>query len=228
MGKVARKRRVGRVALIVLLVLTLANLAVVILPVPSTRGGGAPSLPRSIGNDVRTGLDPHLGQVASALSGRRTAVRCWSREDWKERTSELERRFPAVDTQGPWRAHTFMHSVPVVHFSPEICAELRALARGRVSVRSSESPEALAWSVSALVHESMHASGVLGEAKAECYGIQTIRTAAMLLGRTSDEGRYLAALYWKRWYRWHDLPYRSRECRNGGRLDLHRNTNAWP
>jgi len=90
------------------------------------------------------------------------------------------------------------------------------------------SPDALAWSVETLAHEAEHASGILSEVQAECYGMQTTPTAALLLGRTMAEGRYLATLYWKRWYAWLKPPYSSSECRNGGALDLHRDSDVWP
>jgi hypothetical protein len=220
-----RRRRVRRAALAALLFVALSYVGVAV--VASQANWLPPRLPESFGSDVETREDPRLAGVASVLAGRRARVRCWSRSDWKERTSDLERRFPTVDLAGPWRAHTVPYSVPVVEFSPEICAALTALADG-APVRSSESPEAFAWALSSLAHEAVHASGVLREAEAECYGIQSIRRASMLLGRTSAEGQYLAALYWKRWYRWHDRAYRSAECRNGGRLDVRRATNVWP
>ena len=58
--------------------------------------------------------------------------------------------------------------------------------------------------------------------------MQTIRAAAIALGRTAREGRFLANLYWNRWYRWNPGSYRSRECRNGGALDLRPQSDVWP
>jgi hypothetical protein len=58
--------------------------------------------------------------------------------------------------------------------------------------------------------------------------MQTIARAAVLLGRPPAQARYLAALYAKHWYPWWPRTYRSPECRNGGRLDLHPSTNVWP
>jgi hypothetical protein len=83
-------------------------------------------------------------------------------------------------------------------------------------------------SVETLAHESVHVTGNLSEALAECWGMQTIPTAALELGRTREEGRYLAELYWRRWYRFRHRPYWSSECRNGGALDLHPDTDSWP
>ena len=230
MGNAAnRKRRIGRLALAGLVSFALINFAVATFPSPATRAGaGPPRLPRLIGNDVESGQDPKLARVVSALAGRRTTVWCWSREDWNTRTAGLQRRYPGLSVAGPWRAYSTVVPRPVVHFSPQICAELTALAASRRPVHNSTSRDAYAWAVSTLAHEAVHASGVFDERVATCYGAQSIRRASMLLGKSSGEGQRLAELYWARWYRWHDRNHRSSECRNGGRFDIRRHTNTWP
>jgi hypothetical protein len=55
-----------------------------------------------------------------------------------------------------------------------------------------------------------------------------IPAAAVELGRSGREGRYLAELYWQRWYRFRHRPYWSSECRNGRALDLRPNTDTLP
>jgi hypothetical protein len=80
-----------------------------------------------------------------------------------------------------------------------------------------------------LDHEAQHVRGVRDEAIAECNGMQAIDTAARALGRTGEEGRYLASLYWKSSYpKLEDPAYHSAECRDGGRLDLHPQSDVWP
>jgi hypothetical protein len=128
---------------------------------------------------------------------------------------------------GPWRGYTTL-PLPTVTLGPAICSELTRLAHDDLPVWRDKSPDALAWSVETLAHESMHVSGIRDEAKAECYGMQRIRVAALGLGRTAHEGRYLATLYWRHWYPWITPSYRSQECRNGGRLDLHPASDVWP
>jgi hypothetical protein len=115
----------------------------------------------------------------------------------------------------------------VINFHPNICTQLTKLSKRYVSVRNHES-DAFAWSVGALAHEAVHMTGNSNEAEAECYGMQTIRAAAEKLGRSSADGRYLAARYWKRLYRQADSAYGSAECRNDGHLDLHPETDVWP
>jgi hypothetical protein len=133
-----------------------------------------------------------------------------------------------TSTLGPWAAFTSFSPYLAVELSPEICIELSRLVNLRTPVWEDESRDALAWSVATLAHESVHVTGNLSEAMADCWGMQTIPMAAVELGRSSGDGRYLAELYWKRWYRFGRRPYWSSECRNGGALDLHRSTDMWP
>ena len=148
-----------------------------------------------------------FGHVVAVLAGQGVDVRCSS--------------------VGPWRAYTTLVPLPTVTLGPAICSELTRLAHDDLPVWRDESPDALAWSVETLAHELMHVSGIRNEAKAECYGMQTIPAVAVALGRTAKEGRYLATLYWRHWYPWIVRSYRSRQCRNGGRLDL-RASDVWP
>lgn len=189
------------------------------------REGG--QLPSGVGLDSPSRLDPTLSRVASDLAGRPTQVRCWSKPDWERHTARLATAFPRLGRLGPWRAYT-SRSLRTVNVSPEICAELTALAHGRAPVWRHASQDALAWSVEALAHESQHASGILSEVQANCYGMQSTATAALLLGRTWKEGRYLATAYWKHWYPWLGPSVSSSECRDGGALDLHLGSDVWP
>jgi hypothetical protein len=105
---------------------------------------------------------------------------------------------------------------------------LAKLVRNGAPVWHDASPDALSWSVETLAHEAQHVAGVVSEAEAECYGMQTTPRAALLLGRTAEEGRYLAAVYLKHWYARLKPPYSSSDCRNGGPLDLHSDSDVWP
>jgi hypothetical protein len=68
----------------------------------------------------------------------------------------------------------------------------------------------------------------MNEKSTECFGVQSITKMTEALGRSSEEGRYLARLYWTSTYMAHYPRYRSEQCRDGGRLDLHPETSAWP
>ena len=86
----------------------------------------------------------------------------------------------------------------------------------------------LAWATSALAHESFHLRGVRDEAAAECYGLQATALAAERLGAPPAYAERLGTYTF-----WNvrppvDYGYFSPECRDGGALDLHPSSDAWP
>jgi hypothetical protein len=183
------------------------------------------SLPTKAPGETTSHVDPLYGRVVSTLAGRKTLVFCWSQADWATRLAERRARWPDADPLGPWRAYTSLE-LPSVHLSPEVCAQLAHVTRAD-SLGRAGSVDAVAWAVHALAHEAAHARGILNEATAECYGLQTTADVAMQLGRSRKDADYLAAVYWKHWYVWLGDHWRSSECRRGGRLDVHRR-GQWP
>lgn len=182
-------------------------------------------LPTHPAGETRSHADPLYGRIVSTLAGRPTRVYCWSQADWTTRLAERRALFPEADPLGPWRAYTRLEPL-VVHLSPETCAQLSRVAEP-VPLRQAGSADAVAWAVHTLAHEAAHARGILNEATAECYGLQTTADVAMQLGRTRKDADYLAAVYWKHWYVWLGDDWRSSECRRGGLLDVRRR-GQWP
>ena len=184
-------------------------------------------LPLIAGSSAESHIDPRFSRVASALAGRRVQVRCWSSEDWAKRVSEWS-RWPNVTELGHWSGYT-SRDRERINLSPAVCAELTHLTYQNLDVRSDTHSEAVAWSAALLAHEAQHGRGLWNEATAECYGMQSIRSVVTALGRTSQEGQYLASLYWRNSYlELADSSYRSGECRNGGHLDLRPKIDIWP
>ena len=62
---------------------------------------------------------------------------------------------------------------------------------------------------------------------AECYAVQGLERTAGLLGVGRPYARALARVYWEE-YPLLDAQYRSRECRDGGKLDLHPHRAGFP
>jgi hypothetical protein len=196
------------------------------------RRSARPFLPASAGRAVESGLDQELGRVASKLVGLRVQVRCWSPKDWRAQTAALTRGYVALGHRGPspygpWSAFA-SPELSWIHLSPEVCAELRRLARERIPLARAEWPDALAWAVAALAHEAYHVAGIRDEAVAECYGMQSIARAARLLGRSDADARSLTFRYLKVWRSGLPSSYRSPECRSGGLLDLDPDSREWP
>jgi hypothetical protein len=221
----SRRRRIVRVAL--LGVLAICGINALITLGMRNAAAGTPSSLRwpSVRPWPRTEADVRLTEIVSRLAGRPAVARCWSSAGWKRR---LARWHYARGPSSEWRAFTLPLETPAVELSPSICTVLHRVQHLRRPVWNEPTVVPTVWSVAALSHESVHASGILNEAKAECFGMQQIPLVGRALGRTAAEGRYLARLYWELWYRFNRPPYTSEECREGGKLDLHADSTVWP
>jgi hypothetical protein len=171
-----------------------------------------------------THRDRGLARVVDRVAGRGgSTVWCWSTDDWSHKRDPWPDR--ADVWEGSWGAYTIDVTV---HVAPDDCAVLKLLRESKAPLGTFGHPETFAWSTLVLAHESVHVAGYRSERKATCWGLQRVSRTAVELGRTPEEGRYLAKLAWQRWYP-RSLPsYRSPECRDGGRLDLHPKSHAWP
>ena len=85
-----------------------------------------------------------------------------------------------------------------------------------------------ALAVHVLAHEAMHLRGWTSESVAECYGLQYTAQVARDLGATSRQAQSLAEFYWRVVYPEMPDEYRTEECVDGGRLDLHKDSTIWP
>jgi hypothetical protein len=188
-------------------------------PAPARPKGHDPFPPR-----WPTHMDRTLSGAVDAVARKRdSVVWCWSTADWKLRRDPWRGRVRVWS--GPWGGYTFAGAVQL---APNECAVLKLLRTSRSPVWKWKHPEGLAWSAYVLAHESVHVAGYRSEKKATCWGLQRVEELARALERTKEEGRYLANLAWKTWYPRARPSYRSRECRNGGRLDLRPNSDIWP
>jgi hypothetical protein len=154
-----------------------------------------------------------LSAVATSVVGQDVQVVCWSGREWRRYEAEAgpSAGFVSEDREGP-----------SVNLASETCGDL--LGAGEVTT----SREDRAWAVSVLAHELQHARGIDDEAVAECYAYQWMPTVAAALAVKPEEGRRLARLAWRRFYPPDDPAYFSRECRDGGALDLEPRSSDWP
>jgi hypothetical protein len=183
-------------------------------------------LPSFASPSATSHIDPRLSRIARTIAGRDTEVRCWSEYDWIELRREITSRWSLADDPGPYGAFTSLDRERI-NLSPPVCGPLEQLVYRGLDPHPDW--DGLSWAVSLLSHESMHVSGIDLEAAAECYGVQRIPATARTLGIDETNARILARRYWSRWYLTQDDPeYRSPECRDGGRLDLHPESNVWP
>jgi hypothetical protein len=171
-----------------------------------------------------THMDRSLGRVVDVISEKRdSVVWCWSVSDWKLRSDPWPDRVRVL--KGSWGGYVLYGAVQL---APNECQTLKLLRTEKAPVWRWQHPEMLAWSVYVLAHESVHVAGHRSERKATCWGLQRVVETSELLGRTPEEARYLAGLDWRTWYPKEGPTYRSRECRDGGELDLRPESDVWP
>lgn len=169
----------------------------------------------------RSRVEPRLTRVASALIGDEVEIRCWSQRDWLELIEDKEQGTPhdfagIAGEGGP------------VDLAPEACRPLMPVLYTRWRPGRSDQEAEVAYAVGILSHELEHVRGEMEEPVAECWGMQHLAGVARKLGLGRELSRRLARTYWKVIYPDSHPAYRSRECRDGGELDLRPRSSAWP
>jgi hypothetical protein len=171
-----------------------------------------------------TSQEQRLGAIASRLAQRPVTVRCGDPHSKEALGSVL-----------------FVNGRPVDYaiLAPSTCTGLAMFATRPDEFDPAQCPNAAgcafaeqaAMALQVVAHESYHLWGASEEAKAECYGLQSIFYVATQLGASLAQGKQLGKLYWTNLYRVHGSQwpkYYSPDCRNGGRLDLRPRDSRWP
>lgn len=183
--------------------------------------GTLSTLPEKGGPIETSRVEPRLSKVGSALVGERIEVRCWSQRDWREKIEDSDARTPhelagIAGEGGP------------VELAPDACEPLVEMLYTGTKPVTQEQEVLLAYAVGILAHELEHVRGEMDEKAAECQGMQRLASAARKLRMSKTEARRLARVYWSEIYPDSDRGYRTRECRNGGELDLRPRSSVWP
>ena len=186
-------------------------------------------LPTIGGRASRSRIEPRLGRAVSQLAYKSphaavTEVRCWSKREWP--MVKLEWRALSGGRQDP---AAFAYDLYRVSVAPRYCADLvrlvyehRRPTRGVALVKT-------AAAVGVLAHETGHLyEYLLNEARTECYAVQHARALARILGASPSYAELLAETNWRYVYPYLSAAYRTRACRNGGRLDEHPRSDVWP
>jgi hypothetical protein len=186
--------------------------------------GARRKLPVRGGRTAVSRVEPHFsraaGEVAEVEDG--IEVRCWSAADWKRLISQSIRLgHGGEDVLG----FVVGAGGSRIHLSPELCSPLVLTVYGEP--RSDADQVRAGEALLALAHEAQHSAGVANEAKATCYALQTVTELAYALKLHKPLIERLVDRYWRHA---NQLPaeYRSRECREGGKLDLTPNDGTWP
>ena len=175
----------------------------------------------------RSHVDPRLSKAASdVVVHRKVEARCWSDRDWKQLSRE---QAALAADEVPDYAGFVGLDTGRMHLSSFICAPLAELVYEGRRPEGGEALLDLAFSVVALAHEAGHLVGPgASEAVTECYAMQRADELAIALGADQPYARRLAEAFWQDIYPENEPEYRSRECRDGGQLDLDSSSSVWP
>jgi hypothetical protein len=182
-------------------------------------------LPRRGGLATVSRVEPRFSRAASRVAEKDVEVRCWSERDWRRLMVEedaytrgkVNRSVLGFASAGGSR----------LSLAPSTCRDLGRLAYAGERPTAGNRRLMLALAVVTLAHESVHLAGVADEPTAECHGIQLSDRAARALGAKPAFAQELKDAYWDHYG---EIPtvYRSRECRDGGKLDLRASTSEFP
>jgi hypothetical protein len=214
-----------------------------------SQAGGDPSAELGY---VATSWNSVTGQLVSASSVAELAAGvCLPLQTFAAATAKPTKCAPAAlvppssaITHAGARGRT--HSRPFVQ-RPGPCYLGRGRTAGAMPASYWANYAGYAVAILTLAHESIHLSGVVGgqlanglqvgdpqaEAKADCYGIQSMPYVAEQLGDTPDDARAIAMYFWDKVYPRARLSsyaaYWSADCRPGGPLDVRPpGSTAWP
>jgi hypothetical protein len=157
-----------------------------------------------------------LGRVASEIAGRHVEVHC---PGTIKKFVDISPHAGSVYFDGYGRPADY------TELNDPTCSTLDDFAEGEID-RSDALRVARALHV--LAHESIHLSGIRDEAQADCFGFQKTAFVAEELGASRGEARRYAELAVIARTQSAPPEYRSRECRDGGALDLNPDSSVWP
>lgn len=187
-------------------------------------GGLARDLPVRGGASDVSRIEPLLSRVVSTVTGVPAEVRCWAPDEWDALTDTF---WPYGEEQEGESEIAGYADAGSIHLVGTYCRPLVDLHGGQMPTGESAQSH-LAFSVSLLAHEGEHHTGEPFEARAECFALQRMRLFARELGATRAYAESLVRLEWTQSYPNLAETYRSRECRDGGELDLDPDREGFP
>ena len=169
--------------------------------------------------------EPDFSRIASSISGGKARVHCWPEKDWTPFAQDFER---IVRRDEFWLAG-IAHFPSRIDLSPDVCEPLRLFFRGSYTPYLNTQSYELAEAIVTLAHEAEHLrTPKASEAVVECHALQRARGLVRMAGRKPWYEKEIAALAWEVGYPQRFADYRTSACRNGGPLDVHARSDAWP
>jgi hypothetical protein len=176
--------------------------------------------------EATTTFEPKLSRVAAGSVGRRTTTHCWREEDWET----LSEQYAALGREEFWLAGLASPSAGRIDLSSHVCDRLRPfLEEGRLPSLISFEAYELSEALVVLAHEAEHLRRPgASEADVECRALQRVRGLVRAEGHGAELQNELALLAWDIGYPENLEEYRTERCADGGPLDLHPDSSAWP
>ena len=144
---------------------------------------------------------------------RQLAFACWNRADWLSvlAAEGTEPRRGTSELLGFWLGR----QPRWLHLAPGICTDVQGLL-------SSKQPNARrAGALSTVIHETLHAYGVVNEAQTNCMAVQLVPVFGWNLGLSAKRADYLGTLARNYVRKYAPVGYwNSGSCRDDGRWDL--------
>jgi len=170
--------------------------------------------------------EPALASAVRGFAGQTVRVNCWPDESW----AKLNEEWNIFARDEFWGLLGFADTPRgAIHLGPQVCEPLRLFFEGSYEPYLNEQSLDLATSLVTLVHEAEHVRHPFAsEATVECFAMQDIRELVRDAGRRPSYATEMAGLSWDIGYPHMPGPYRTRDCRDGGRLDRHPLTSVWP
>jgi hypothetical protein len=184
------------------------------------------TLPTRRGLTDESRIEPTLGRIASRIAGHKVRVSCWSEDDWEIVSAEWRAQGGREDW---WPAGFADPNTESAHLSSHVCEPLSRFVYGRYEPFGNTQSLELAEALVVLAHEAEHLyDPKASEARVECLAMQHVRGLVTRRGRRASYANEIAKLAYEIAYPHLDSTYRSRHCRNGGRLDRHQSSDVWP
>jgi hypothetical protein len=185
---------------------------------------------------VRALLDAHddllpprrrrdLAAIARAGVGVQPEVYCWQPEGWASLSESYGIVRSGEETSLKGIADRQRNRIDL---DPAVCASFKwYLRRERPAALSYENFE-LAEALMVLTHQAEHLKApAASEADVECYAVQHVRPLVRAAWGP-EYANMLAQQAWELSYQRLPPEFRTRACRDGGRLDRNRRSSAWP
>jgi hypothetical protein len=171
--------------------------------------------------------EARLAKIASVIAGRDVGIAC---------PGTLAKLTDVSSQDGSVMFSADGKPADEARLSDGTCHKLRRFLHGGVpGLGCLSSHEAcpleireLAIAVNVLSHESWHLAGVRDEAQAQCYALQTNAATAQRLGASAGDAQAVAGFILREVQPALPADYRTRDCFDGGPLDLDPARPAWP